>query len=1098
MKKKRYTKALAYVLVAGLVFSHLQMPVYAAEMQNVTEQTEEASEVTTVVTDEEGDSQEEATNKVTDETQSSVTEEDIEESESTTVNDDVTEESSKEETETYSTEESDKEETETYLTEESTDEETETSITDEETESTTEQEFVEETTEEETTEEETTVEMVEALEACEATPENDFTWDGTTILTYTGSATEVVIPDKAQKISSRAFYNNATLESITIGENITSLGERAFADCSSLKTIKFETTKLNSVQTLAFAGCSINCVTFAEGTTNIPANLFNGAGFESGSSVEIPEDVTDIGNYAFNEAKNLSNITFAGNKVTRIGTYAFCQTGIEEISIPTSVKKIESRAFWKCSNLLGIVIPSNVTSLGERAFADCSGLKTVKFETTKLNSVQTLAFAGCSINSVTFAEGTINIPANLFNGAGFESGSSVEIPEGVTDIGNYAFNEAKNLSNITFAGNKVTRIGIYAFCQTGIEEISIPTSVKKIESRAFMNCINLLEIVVPSSVTSIGESAFAGCSSLTKAVIPASVKTIGYYAFGNNSNLKIYVVTNSYAHKWAVQNGFTVVETFSITYKLNGGTNAAGNPSVYETGEALSFEDPTREGYTFGGWFTDSGCRKPFTYIDTTKGNLTLYAKWNIITYNITYEANGGTLAKNSPVTYMVTSNIVLKNPTKAGYAFTGWYTDENCTQESLIKKITKGTTGDVTLYAGWREYSYSIKFAVNGTKVTGTQDMITGVAFSQSITLPACNYIRTGYEFKEWNTKPNGKGQGFADEAAVEKLCAKDKGVVTLYAIWNINKYNINYMTNGGTLAKNTPLTYDVTKRIALNNPTRTGYTFNGWYTDEACTQENRIKAINQGTIGDVTVYADWIENSYTIKFAVNGSKVSGSRETLINIGYDEEVVLEENTYTRAGYEFAGWNTKANGTGISYADGATVKNLCAKHKGTITLYAMWEAIPYNITYYLDGGDNNVKNPATYTIAKAVSLTNPTKTGYTFKGWYTDESFSTKITSIRAGSMGDVSVYAKWQVNSYKIAFNANQGKGRMSALTNCIYDQKYTLPENQFTRSGYTFTGWNTKANGTGTAFADAAEVEKLIAANGKTVTLYAQWEKQ
>lgn len=206
---------------------------------------------------------------------------------------------------------------------------------------------------------------------------------------------------------------------------------------------------------------------------------------------------------------------------------------------------------------------------------------------------------------------------------------------------------------------------------------------------------------------------------------------------------------------------------------------------------------------------------------------------------------------------------------------------------------------------------------------------------------------------------------------------------------------------------------------------------------------------------------------------------------------------MLEKCAYTRNGYEFAGWNTKANGKGTSYGDGATVEKLSAKNKGTVTLYAIWKATSYNITYHLDGGTNSSKNPENYTAVKSVKFVAPQKTGYTFKGWYRDESFTQKVTSIKKGSQGDIEVYAKWQVNKYKVKFSANKGKGKMSTLTGCEYDKSYILPANQFTRNGYTFKGWNTKANGTGTTFENEAEIINLISKNNKTVTLYAQWEK-
>jgi len=775
------------------------------------------------------------------------------------------------------------------------------------------------------------------------TPESDFEWDGETIIIkYIGTAETVVIPQRAQKISANAFKGNTTITSVTITSNINSIGDNAFYNCSGLKSVKFETTKLGTnCGGNIFQGCSLNSVTFAEGMTTIPNHLFINAGFESGAGIVIPEGVTEIGADAFQDAVNLSSVTFAGNKVVTIKEDAFLGTGIEEIDLPESVKVIEAEAFRSCTNLREITIPQNVTTLGGSVFYNCSGLKSVKFETTKLGTrCGGNNFQGCSINSVTFAEGTTYIPGNLFICAGFESGMGIVIPEGVTEIGADAFQEAVNLSSVTFAGNKVVTIKEDAFLGTGIEEIDLPESVKVIEAQAFYNCDKLTEITIPNKVTTLGNEVFWACDSLERVILPSKIKNMGRNLFSKNSFLKIYAPKGSASYKWAKKNGYTVGEIFTITYKLNGGVNGKDNPKNYEKGDILTFNDPTKTGFDFVGWYKDSKFKKPFTYSDTTSGNLTLYARWKAIQYPITYETNGGTLAKKSPLSYKITAAVALKNPSRAGYTFTGWYTSPELASETKVTKIKKGSTGEKILYAGWKANVYKIKFAKNAKNATGTMSAITGVV-------------------------------------------------------------------------------------------------------------------------------------------------------------YDTDVTLSSGAFARKGYTFEGWNTKANGRGTAIEDGATVKNLCTKNNGTVTLYAVWKAIPYTITYHLDGGNNSAKNPDSYTVAQTITFAKPKKTGYTFKGWYKDADLTQKISKIKAGSIGELELYAKWQVNKYTVVFNANKGKGKMVAMKNCEYNKTYQLSENLFKRNGYTFTGWNTKANGTGTAYGDLEEIENLTSVNQKKVILYAQWKK-
>lgn len=156
--------------------------------------------------------------------------------------------------------------------------------------------------------------------------------------------------------------------------------------------------------------------------------------------------------------------------------------------------------------------------------------------------------------------------------------------------------------------------------------------------------------------------------------------------------------------------------------------------------------------------------------------------------------------------------------------------------------------------------------------------------------------------------------------------------------------------------------------------------------------------------------------------------------------------------------------------------------------------------VEYTITYQLDGGTNHKLNPGAYTQnSQTIVLKNPTRTGYTFGGWYLDSAYKNKVTQIGQGSTGNLTLYAKWKVNKYNIKFAGNGATGgKMTNLTNRKYGTSYKLTANKFERKGYTFKNWNTKKNGKGKTYKDKASVKNLASANGKTVTLYAQWKKE
>jgi len=151
-----------------------------------------------------------------------------------------------------------------------------------------------------------------------------------------------------------------------------------------------------------------------------------------------------------------------------------------------------------------------------------------------------------------------------------------------------------------------------------------------------------------------------------------------------------------------------------------------------------------------------------------------------------------------------------------------------------------------------------------------------------------------------------------------------------------------------------------------------------------------------------------------YTIKFDGNGAAKGKMSEKACAAGQKEK--LSKNKFEKKGYTFAGWNTQPDGKGTFYEENAYVKNLTKKADEVVTLYAQWKAAQYQITYNLNGGKNNKKNPKTYKItSKTIKLSNPSKKGYVFKGWYRDKKCTRKVTSIKKGSTGKITLYAKWK-----------------------------------------------------------------------------------
>lgn len=304
-----------------------------------------------------------------------------------------------------------------------------------------------------------------------------------------------------------------------------------------------------------------------------------------------------------------------------------------------------------------------------------------------------------------------------------------------------------------------------------------------------------------------------------------------------------------------------------------------------------------------------------------------------------------------------------------------------------------------------------------------------------------------------------------------------------------NPTKITVFFYPDGGEVSP-TSMVVTPNKRYGedrdLPTPTKTGYDFVGWYT-----QGNGGEKITNDSIvskeSDHTLYAKWLPKQIEVEFDVNGAGGSVDKKST-KVRYHEEYG-QLPIPNRKGYTFTGWYTQS-----SYGDeviSSTIVTNPENHK----LYAHWKQ--KNITVMFDATGGSVSPGSKYVIYNEPygSLPTPNRTGYTFAGWYTKSSGGEVVTSsTTVNNEYSHSLYAHWTANSYTIIYDKNNGSGSMSN-TSCIYGQDCTLRTNTFTRSGYTFSSWNTRADGKGTSYNNGDKVRTLTSTNNGTVTLYAQW---
>ncbi len=356
-----------------------------------------------------------------------------------------------------------------------------------------------------------------------------YTADKTLIVQYPEAKSPDGIVSVDMAISDYAFSGNTKITSITIGEDVTSIGLRAFENCTALTTVIFNAdscaTDVTSDSYCPFYGCTkIDSVSFGENVTAIPEYLFyanHSSKFTNLKTITIPASVKSIGKYAFYYCSSVTSLTI-GSGVETIGDDAFYYlSSIDSIAIPNSVRTIGSEAFGYCSAAKSVTIGTGLESIGAKAFYDCTGLTTVTFNA--VNCSESLATSGkncpfylcTNIETVTFGDDVTIIPAALFEGDG--SGykfTTIVIPDNVKTIGNSAFLSCSTITSLTI-GSGVETIGSSAFQScSGITTLTIPESVTEISSSAFRSCTGITELSISKNVSHLGTYAFQGCSSL--------------------------------------------------------------------------------------------------------------------------------------------------------------------------------------------------------------------------------------------------------------------------------------------------------------------------------------------------------------------------------------------------------------------------------------------------------------------------------------------------------------------------------------------------------------------------------------------------------
>lgn len=511
----------------------------------------------------------------------------------------------------------------------------------------------------------------------------------------------------------------------------------------------------------------------------------------------------------------------------------------------------------------------------------------------------------------------------------------------------------------------------------------------------------------------------------------------------------------------------------TVTFNLEDGQFPEGQETSVKVlyGNKLTKPtNPTKENFVFKNWYKDEEKSIIFDFEnEMITSDLTLYVKWEVNEgVTLTLNLQGG--QTQGDVSFKVPVNTAVEKPsntpTKEGYTFVKWVTMADGEEEY---DFNQPLTADKEIFAKWQINTYQVTFELNQGTLENNEPKT--VNHGESVTKPEQDPTREGYDFAGWYKDQQLETQF---DFATEKITS----ATTIYAKWTAHTYTVTFVLDGGTLEQNTQTINHGEKAQQPQTPTKEGYTFAGWYTNE--TKDVMFNFETTTITSETSIYAKWTIKTYEVRFMVDNGELT-EEDKVQNVEHNQKAM--EKTPTKEGYDFGGWYTEEDLT-----NKFDFETLITEAK---TLYPKWTVKKYTVTY-VTGDDTfetqsvEVNHDSTVTRPTAT----PKKEGHTFQKWVKtqdgDEEFlfdGDKVTS-------NISIYAKFVINQYDVTFVVEEDVefvGEKQLKVN--HNEKITKPQNP-TKEGYTFVNWYEEQEFT-TVF--DFEHKQVIQA----ISIYAKFEK-
>lgn len=557
--------------------------------------------------------------------------------------------------------------------------------------------------------------------------------------------------------------------------------------------------------------------------------------------------------------------------------------------------------------------------------------------------------------------------------------------------------------------------------------------------------------------------------------------------------------------------GDSIFDNFAVQLKIEKGTQKTEYSPAGKvvTGTVYgSLPVPTREGYTFAGWYTDEALTTAVNSDSAVSARI-LYAKWTANEYSVSYDnlfsvnemaSNKDSMRTNQNNAYVSCENGVI-TITADGTANGDVYAPEGKGENNYTIPVEpfKEYVFEYDLDISEGGGSQVLIFFYDDTAGSYTWYPASDVTYSvykpgedpRTTSLTATSHIDC-YVHNDAHVVIRFTTTESARLLSVRFGSANSTNTVTKFS-------NIRFI-DAETYDKNISWTdaqksvaFDADSYGALSEPTREGYVFDGWFTAEGeeITADTAVKSEN------ITVYSSWVPNQYSV--ALDGNTGIGGIG-MFNAVYGTPFDLPANYFIKTGYTFAGWSTSSDGE-VLYTDEEKVSNLTSEANGSITLYAVWTANKFTVKFDSNTGTGEMEDAVIAYDSEAPLPENGfNKTGYTFIGWSETPDGAELLTDVQYDNLctedGDtVTLYAIWSENSYTLNFDKNGGEGENIPATVYGYEDEVALPRNVFTMKGYVLSGWSLTKNGE-KVYENGETVNHINPDKNGTVTLYAVWE--